>query len=286
MKIAASIKFVFIIVLFFNALGSDGQTKTFYMDSIHLERGKETLDFNRFNSPVYLLNTEIVKSVFLGVLDKDSLFMVLKQGLINYNNKFVPVLLYSMRYTDKMSIELDSIVGDFQMFSPRSSTKSTITSDGFGELFFSIKADSTTYRLLPHKQSTAISKYDIIHKLNDITIAKKTIKSTATSQTTGLLDNQFSKPYSIADYKKVPLFYTVSVHPIDNFPELKLVCLSYRIEKDKPSYYSSPSVFLMRGKEGSNPGHSNGYFFFPSPGKSGKINMMRCSSSIFVSQKN
>lgn len=278
-------KLVLAFVLMTCGMGAKSQTLTFYMDSVRLERGNESIEFNRFNTRVFMSSEDVVKSVFLGVLDKDSLFMVLKQGLIEYNNKLVPVLLYSMKYTDKLSFQTDSITGTFQMFSPRSSTESTITTDGFGKLFFAIKADSTTYRNLPHKPLSGSNKYDIIHKLSQVKIAKKTLKSTATSQTTGLLDNQFSKPYKITTYKKVDLYYTVSVHPIDNFPDVKLVCLSYRTEKDKPSSYSYPTTFLMKGKEGASADYSSGFFFFMTPGKA-KSTMMRCQNSIFVSQKN
>jgi hypothetical protein len=278
-------KLVLAFVLMSWGMGAKSQSLTFYMDSLRLERGNESMEYNRFNTRVFMSNEDIVKSVFLGVLEKDSMFLVLKQGLIQYNNKFVPVLLYSMKYTDKLSSETDSITGSFQMFSPRSSSESTITKDGFGKLFFVIKADSTSYRTLPRKPVTGNNKYDVIHKLSQVKIAKKTLKSTATSQTTGLPDNQFSKPYKITTYKKVDLFYTVSVHPIDNFPDIKLVCLSYRTEKDKPSSYSYPTTFLMKGKEGASADYSSGFFFFMTPGKA-KSTMMRCQNSIFVSQKN
>lgn len=129
-------KLVLAFVLMSWGMGAKSQSLTFYMDSLRLERGNESMEYNRFNTRVFMSNEDIVKSVFLGVLEKDSMFLVLKQGLIQYNNKFVPVLLYSMKYTDKLSSETDSITGSFQMFSPRSSSESTITKDGFGKLFF------------------------------------------------------------------------------------------------------------------------------------------------------
>ena len=54
---------------------SFGQQRTFYMDSITIRKKNSNIVFNRFSSPVYMTPIEKSKTIFLGLLDRDSVYI-------------------------------------------------------------------------------------------------------------------------------------------------------------------------------------------------------------------
>ena len=87
---------------------------------------------------------------------------------------------------------------------------------------------------------------------------------------------------TICTYKKTPIYYTLSVHPIRSFPEIKIVCLNFTTNS-----ISQSRTFIMRGNEAIAEEHSNGSrFYFMSNSKSKKYNILSAKPKYLITLKN
>lgn len=250
------------------------------MDTLTVERGSEKISFNRNNCPVHLFSNETSKSVYLGLLGMDSVHVHLKQGLINVNSKSVPVLLFNFIIKSKDNSIIDSSDGHYEHFFPKSLGRSWRCFNVF-KLDYRIRADSTTYKLLPNSEYS-YNKFQIIHQLEDISIGKKTYKNTNLVISDRIVENVPTERITICTYKKTPIYYTLSVHPISSFPEIKIVCLNFTTNS-----ISQSRTFIMRGNEAIAEEHSNGSrFYFMSNSKSKKYNILSAKPKYLITLKN
>ncbi len=225
------------------------------MDTLEIERGSAKIIYNRDNCPVHLLSNEVSKSIYLGLLDTDSVHIHLKQGLINLNSKPIPVLVFDLIIKSKNNSIIDSTGGHYEHFFPNSSTSSWKCSDVFKK-YYRISADSTTYKLLP-KSEYSSNRFQIVHSLEDISIGKKSYKNTALTISEKVENNVPTDKITICTYKKIPIFYSISVHPISSFPEIKIICLNCSYKT-----FLQSRTFLMKGNEVVAEEHTNGSSFF------------------------
>ena len=250
------------------------------MDTLTVERGSEKIIYNRTNCPVHLLSNETSKSIYLGLLGMDSVHIHLKQGLINVNSKPVPVLLFDFIIKSENSSIIDSADGHYEHFYPNSYTRSWRSFNVF-KLHYKIKADSTTYKLLPNSEY-ANNKFQILHSLEDISIGKKSYKNTPSMFSDNIVNNDPTEKMPICNYKKIPIYYTMSVHPINTFPGIKIVCINFSYKSSTQSY-----TYLMTGNESVSPEHSNGIsFYFKKNIKSKKYNILNAKPKYLITLKN
>lgn len=275
-----SLNFLFIIILLNFSLVSLGQKKTFYMDTLTVERGSEKIIFNRSDCPVNLFSNETSKSVYLGLLGTDSVHINLKQGLINVNSKSVPVLLFDFIIKSENNSIVESTSGHYEHFFPNSLTRSWTSFNVF-KLHYAIKADSTTYKLLPNSEYSN-NKFQIIHSLEDISIGKKSFKKTPSTFSDNIENNVPTDKVTICTYKKTPIFYTISVHPISSFPEIKIISLNFSYKTILQS-----RTFIMNGNEAVSEEHTNGSsFFFLTNYKSKKFIILNAKPKYLINLKN
>ncbi len=220
------LKLVFFLIFTLTFQLGFGQQRTFYMDSITIERNKEKINFNRFNSPVYMASDEKSKTIFLGVVGEDSVHLHLKQGVITCKSEPVPVLLYNFIFKNLASLAIDSLQGYYVHFDPNSSTSRQTNATNLEMVFFHLIADTSTYRLIP----SAIlqpNTFEIIHKLKNISIGGKSFKSTHQIISTNIGNNVETEKVVIGRFKKEPITYNISVHPISSFPDVKIIYINY-----------------------------------------------------------
>lgn len=250
------------------------------MDTLTVERGSEKIIYNRNNCPVHLLSNEDAKSIYLGLLGIDSVHIHLKQGLINVNSKSVPVLLFDFIIKSENNSIVESTSGHYEHFFPNSLTRSWTSFNVF-KLHYAIKADSTTYRLLPNSEYSN-NKFQIIHQLEEISVGKKTYKNTDLVISDNLEKNESTERVTICIYKKTPIFYTISVHPISSFPEIKVICLNFNYNT-----ISQSRTFIMSGEETVAEEHTNGSsFYFWTNSNSKKYNILSAKPKYLITQKN
>lgn len=270
---------LFIALLLFSIV-SFSQKITFYMDTLTVERGSEKIIYNRNNCPVHLFSNETSRSVYLGLLGTDSVHVHLKQGLINVNSKQVPVLLFKFIIKSENNSIIDSTDGHYEHFYPNYLSRSWRSFNVF-KVHYRIKADSTTYKLLPNNEYLN-NKFQILHSLEDISIGKKSYKNTPSTFSGNIVSNGSTEKIPICNYKKTPIYYTMSVHPINTFPEIKIVCINF-------SYRSSTQsqTYLMTGNESLSLEHSNGTsFYFKENIRSKKYNILSAKPKYLITLKN
>ncbi len=250
------------------------------MDTLAIEIGAAKIIYNRYNCPVRLLSNEASKSIFLGLLGTDSVHIYLKQGLINVNLKPVPVLVFDFIIKAENNAIIDSSSGHYEHFIRNSFTRNWQSHNGFN-IHYSLKADSATYKLLPQKIDDQKNKYRIMHGLEDISMGKKSIKNTPLVVSKTIENNIATEKITICTYKKNPIYYTLSVHPLSSFPDIKIICLNI----SKNTVYQS-YTFMMRGDEAVSEGHSNGSsFFFKTNSRSKKWKELHVKPKYLITKK-
>lgn len=268
------------LVLLCLSFASYSQKVTFYMDTLTVERGSEKISYNRNNCPVHLFSNETAKSVYLGLLGIDSVHVHLKQGLINVNSKLVPVLLFNFIIKSKDNSIIDSTDGHYEHFFPKSLSRSWRSFNVF-KLHYTIRADSTTYKLLPQTNDYPKNIYQIIHQMEDISIGKKSYKNTNLVISDRIEENLPTERITICTYKKIPIYYTISVHPISSFPEIKIISLNFN-----NNTISQSRTFIMNGNESVAEEHTNGSsFYFITNSKSKKIKVLNVKPKYLITQK-
>ncbi len=236
---------------------SFGQQRTFYMDSITIRKKNSNIVFNRFSSPVYMTPIEKSKTIFLGLLDRDSVYIYLKQGLFTYKSKPVPILIYKVVFKRINSSNVYSISGEsihynwhyYQMYSSQIYDMGTI--------YFKTKVDSATYRLLPN-DSLPQNNFEIEHQFKEISIRKKTFKNSRLTKSVNVKNNEPTKKIYLGKFKKKPIYYSVSIHPISSFPEIKIICFNIELCGENPY----PSIELMYGDECKSLENKTSFFYF------------------------
>jgi hypothetical protein len=250
------------------------------MDTLTVERGSEKISYNRNNCPVRLFSNETAKSVYLGLLGTDSVHIHLKQGLINVNSKSVPVLLFDFIIKSDNNSIVESSDGHYEHFFPNSWTQSWTSFNVF-KLHYAIKVDSTTYKLLPQTNDYPKKIYQIIHQMEDISIGRKSYKNTNLVISDRIEENVPTERITICTYKKIPIYYTISVHPISSFPEIKIISINFN-----NSTISQSRTFIMNGNESVAEEHTNGSsFYFITNSKSKKFKMLNLKPKYLISQK-
>lgn len=268
------------LVLLCLSFASYSQKVTFYMDTLTVERGSQKIEFNRNNCPVHLYSNETSKSVCLGLLGTDSVHIYLKQGLISFNSKPVPVFLYTFIIKDKNNSVIETIENHYLHNYPKNFSVYRISFNVF-KLHFRLKADSTTYKLLPQTNDYHKNKYQIIHQLEDISIGKKTYKNTDLVISGDMENNIPTEKITICTYKKKPIYYTMSVHPINSFPDIKIICLNFSNNSS-----SQLETFIMKGNEAIAEEYTCGrsFHFITNP-KLKKFKVLNAKPKYIVTQK-